>query len=163
VLEARAYAEGQPCPNCGEPASLSQSHAAKPTDGGVWEVGVDCYLCGSILRYLFDAAPEWATRSTEDPNMMAKRFAPAPSTSALFNKNDLRRLIDDTLPLLNKLEAERAASPKPPPELLHRKIAHWGLRASRALREMQAQDIALSDEDHALLARLEANEAAIKA
>lgn len=159
-LEADTYAEGQPCPSCGSRVSLSNSWPAKPSDGGVWEVIVDCHMCGSILRFFFDAAPEWFTKPADDPNMFAPLFGPEGSTSALFNEDDLRRLIEGTLPHLEKLEAQLSKSAAPPPDLLLRQVAQWGLRALRALREMQAQNIALTDADRELLARLEAHEAA---
>lgn len=161
-LEAETYAETRPCPNCGGRVSLSDAFAPQPTDGGVWEVILDCHMCGSILRYFFDAAPEWSDKPADDPDMFSNLFGPEGTKSALFNASDLRQLIEDTLPHLETLETQLAASPIPPPDLLLQQVAQWGQQALRALREMQAQDIPLTDKDLALRARLEAHEAAIR-
>ena len=161
-LEAETYAETRPCPNCGKGVSLSSSQPTSPSVGGIWEVVVDCYHCGSILRYIFDPAPSWDPAGDRDPDPMAPRLGPKGTVTEVFAAEDLRAVVAAALPQLTRFETRLDAAPEPP-ALLQRQTGQWGLRALRALRELETIGQELTDEETGLKTRLESHESAARA
>lgn len=126
---------------------------------GVWYVSVDCDGCGLLLAYVFDAAPEWRFRPSDDPDSFAPRFGPEGSVSTLFDGDMLKKMINGGLPNYRRFEADLVSKRTP---LLQKQVAQAGLRVLRPLREMVAQGVVLTGGGAKLVSRLEAHETAAR-
>ncbi|MEQ1955841.1 hypothetical protein [Mesorhizobium sp. CN2-181] len=142
-LEALELAKARPCPSCGARIGPSQAGPADPGDGAVWDIRAPCFVCGTVVRYLFDAGPGWpetpeATGGRRDPDTFAIHYGPRGTQTGILTADDLSKLLDDARATLAERETELAANPDD--AMLPRLVAEAAAAVLRPLAELEAQN-----------------------